>query len=142
MFPQKLGPYGNRRPFPEPYLAYPSGSPVKDPSFQVPLTVFPRREMPHSQSPPSFIFQSLRYKSSLTGSPAGHLWREMPVSRAFLYSSSRVPGKGAPPSSGSPHRAPSKRDAVLLEPLSSTLRVVHCTIIVYMSNTPIMGARL
>jgi len=28
----KLGPYGNRRPFPEPYLAYPSGSPVKQPS--------------------------------------------------------------------------------------------------------------
>jgi len=29
--PQKRGPYGNRRQFPEPYLAYLSGSPVKEP---------------------------------------------------------------------------------------------------------------
>jgi len=29
--PQKRGPYGNRCPFPEPYLAYLSGSPVKEP---------------------------------------------------------------------------------------------------------------
>jgi hypothetical protein len=36
MFP-KTGPYRNRRPFPEPYLAYPSGSPVKEPSLQVPF---------------------------------------------------------------------------------------------------------
>ena len=28
----KWGPYGNRCPFPEPYLAYPLGSPVKEPS--------------------------------------------------------------------------------------------------------------
>ena len=31
--PQKRGPYENRRTFPEPYLAYPSGSPVKEPSL-------------------------------------------------------------------------------------------------------------
>jgi len=36
MFP-KRGPYGNRCPFPEPYLACPSGFPVKDPPLQVPL---------------------------------------------------------------------------------------------------------
>jgi len=34
----KRGPHGNGRPFPEPYLTYPLGSPVKEPSLQVPLT--------------------------------------------------------------------------------------------------------
>jgi len=29
----KRGPCGDRHPFPEPYLAYPSGSPVKEPSL-------------------------------------------------------------------------------------------------------------
>jgi hypothetical protein len=45
MFPQKRGPYGNRRPFPEPYLAYPSGFPVKESSLSVPLIEIPRREI-------------------------------------------------------------------------------------------------
>jgi len=31
--PQKWGPYGNRCPFPEPYIAYPLGSLVKEPSL-------------------------------------------------------------------------------------------------------------
>jgi hypothetical protein len=56
MFPKRC-PYGNSRPFPEPYLAYPSGSPVKEPSLQVPLIELPHTEMLHFQSPPSFIFQ-------------------------------------------------------------------------------------
>ena len=72
--PQKRGSYGNRRPFPEPYLAYLSGSPVKEPSFQVPLPELPRREMHHSKSPP-FIFQRPRYTSHLPGSATGPLWR-------------------------------------------------------------------
>jgi len=45
--PQKRGPYGNRRPFPEPYLARTSGSPVKELSLQVHLIQLPWREMPH-----------------------------------------------------------------------------------------------
>jgi len=56
MFP-KRGPYGNRCPFPELYLAYPSGSPVKEPSLQVPLIELPQRELLYFQSPP-FVFQS------------------------------------------------------------------------------------
>jgi hypothetical protein len=53
--PQKRGPCGNRRPFPEPYLAYPSGFPLREPTLQVPLIELPRREMPHSSvyEPPS-----------------------------------------------------------------------------------------
>jgi len=97
MFPKEWGPYGNRHPFPEPYLAYPSGSPVKDPSLQVSLIELPRTEMPQPYSPPSFTFQIPQYTSPLPGSPAESLWREMPVSRAFLYTSSRVPSKGAHP---------------------------------------------
>lgn len=34
----KRGPYGKRRPYPEPYLANTSGSPVKEPSLFVPFT--------------------------------------------------------------------------------------------------------
>jgi hypothetical protein len=36
MFP-KRGPYGNKRPFPEPCLAYSPGFPVKQPSLKVAL---------------------------------------------------------------------------------------------------------
>jgi len=35
-------------PIPEPYSTYLLGSPVKEPFLQVPLMVFPRREMLHS----------------------------------------------------------------------------------------------
>jgi hypothetical protein len=48
LVPPKRVPYGNRRPFPEPYLAYLSRSPVKEPSLQVPTIQRPQREMPHS----------------------------------------------------------------------------------------------
>jgi hypothetical protein len=44
----KRGPYGNRRPFPDPYLAYLSGSPLKEPSLHVPLVEPPHRETPHT----------------------------------------------------------------------------------------------
>jgi len=37
----KRGPDGKRRPFPEPYLAYLSVSPVKEPSLQVCLIELP-----------------------------------------------------------------------------------------------------
>jgi hypothetical protein len=46
--PQRRGPYGNRRPIPEPYLAYFLGSPVKELSLQFLLIELPRREMPQS----------------------------------------------------------------------------------------------
>jgi hypothetical protein len=46
--PVCLGPYGKRCPFSEPYLAYPSGSPVKEPSLHVALIELHRKEMHHS----------------------------------------------------------------------------------------------
>ena len=58
--------------------------------------------MPHSLSPPSFIFQSPQYMSPPPDSrfPSvgkGPPWREMPVSGAHLNISSRVPSEEAPP---------------------------------------------
>jgi hypothetical protein len=45
----------------------------------------------------------------------GPLWKQMPIFRALLSISFRVPSKGAVPL-GSPHRAPSERDALFPEP--------------------------
>jgi len=47
MFPKSGAPMETRHPLPEPYLVYPLGSPVKEPSLQVPLTELPQTEMPH-----------------------------------------------------------------------------------------------
>jgi hypothetical protein len=84
MFPKEWAPSGNRHPFPEPYLAYPSGSPVKEPCLQVLLIKLPKRKMPCLQSPHLFIFQNPWYMSPLPGSLVGPLRREMPVPRASM----------------------------------------------------------
>ena len=57
------------------------------------------------------------------GSPMGPLWREMPISRAFLNMYSRVPSKGAFPR-GPPHWASSERNSPFLEPLYLSLKVL------------------
>jgi len=80
---QKRGPYGNRRPLPEPYLAYLSGSPVKE--FPPPIS--PHRAPSETDAPflePSFIHLSTSpvYEPP-SRFPAGPLWKDMPVSRAF-----------------------------------------------------------
>jgi len=51
----------------------------------------------------------------LSGSPTAPLWKEMPIIRAFLYITFRVPNKGNPPPS-SPQRAHIERDALFPEP--------------------------
>jgi len=60
----KWGPYGNRRLFPEPHLTYPSGSPVKEPSLQVPLIELPQRERERYSvsEPPIHLSKSLVYE--------------------------------------------------------------------------------
>jgi len=45
---RKEQPLWKQTPIAEPYLTYLLGSPVKEPSLQVHLMVFPRREMPRS----------------------------------------------------------------------------------------------
>ena len=104
-------------------LTYLSGSPVKEPSLQVPLIESPQREMSCSYSPPSFTIQSPQHRSPLPDSrfPSdikGPLWREMPISGAFLNMSSSVPSKGALPR-GPPYWVSSERNAPFLEAPSS-----------------------
>jgi hypothetical protein len=65
----------------------PSRSPSWNPAW---------REMPHSYSPPPFIIQNPWYMSlppdyRFPSDVKGPLWRQMPVSRAFLNISSWVP---------------------------------------------------
>jgi len=101
--------------------------PSKGALHQGPLNGIPRIQMPRSHSPPSFILQSPRYMSPRPDSrfsSAGKWppWREMPVSRAFLNISSRVPSEGAP-SKAPLHGASSEREAPSLEPLHSSLKV-------------------
>jgi len=67
-----------------------------------------RSEVPASQSPPC--------------SPSVPVRREMPESRAFLNVSFRFPSKWAI-HKGLPHSASSERNAPLLEPLHSSLKV-------------------
>jgi len=82
---------------------------------QVPLTMLPHRETLHFQSPPSSISQRPWY--------VGPLWREMPISRDFLYITFSIPS----PPPGSPHRAPIERDAPFPEPSN------------YLSKFPVNG---
>jgi hypothetical protein len=92
MLPKEWSPSGNRHPFPEPYLAHPSGSSLKVPFLQVSLIKLPQRKMPHFQSPHSFIFQNPWYVSPLPGSPVGPLRREMHVPRApMIFSGDLLP---------------------------------------------------
>jgi len=53
----------------------------------------------------------------------GALWKQMPISRALLSTSFGVPSKGALPP-GSPHTAPTERDAPFPEP--SFIHLSNC----------------
>ena len=57
--------YGNKCQFPDPYLAYPSGSPVKEPSLQVPLL-----ELPHLGCSVSRALYHSSFKVPVTLSPS------------------------------------------------------------------------
>ena len=121
MFP-KRGPNGKRRPFLELYLTvYPSGSPLKEPSLQTPLTGLLQREREREQETP-FPEPSICLSKSLVndpppGFPPGPLWREMLVSRAFHYISFRVPSKELP-LPGSSDRVPIERELLFQSPPS------------------------
>jgi len=60
--PQR-SPCGERCPSPKPSFTHSPGSAVKEPPLQVPLIGLLQREIPHSWSPLSFIFQSPWYRS-------------------------------------------------------------------------------
>jgi hypothetical protein len=99
---QKRGPYGNGKPIPESYLtsfrvpskrALPPG-----PSHGVPLEKCALSLEPtfihHSKSP---IYKPSPHDLKFSLNIKGPLWREMPISGAFLNISSSVPSKGALP---------------------------------------------
>jgi hypothetical protein len=104
MFP-KMGPLW-KRPFTEPSFTYSSGSPVKKPPLQVPLTEPPLREMPVSTAffyiPTGVpIKNGLLIKSHpplkvpgkeapLYGPTTGPVWREMFRFRSHSYLSESV----------------------------------------------------
>ena len=115
----KLGPYGNKCQYPVPYLAYPLELPLKEPSLQVPLLEVPHWEVLCFQSPISFIFQSPWYMNPLPGTLVGPLCRKMPISRALLYVSFRVPSPRVP---GIPQLASIERDPVFSEPYLNYLQ--------------------
>ena len=60
------------------------------------------------------------------GPPRGPIWWEIPISRAFLYISLRVPSKGALPP-GSPHRAPIEETLHFHSPALSVLQIPWAT---------------
>ena len=74
--PQNRGFFGNRRPFPDPYLVYPSGFPLKEPSLQITLTELPKSKMLHPYSPLSFTLQSpiCRYNNIPNAKSMEHLY--------------------------------------------------------------------
>ena len=91
---QKREPYGNRRQLPEPYLAYLSGSPVKDPPhpLQVPSQSSVRERCP--------IPRALHLSKSPLYDPPSRPPSGAPMERdarlqSLVYVSCRVPSKGA-----------------------------------------------
>jgi hypothetical protein len=69
----KLGSYGKRCQFPEPYLTYLSGSPVNKPSLQVLLT---ERDAPFPELSFICLSKSLVNEPSLQVPQQGPLWRD------------------------------------------------------------------
>jgi len=118
----KWGPYGKRRPSPEPFLPILRG-PARQPSLQVPFIELPQRETLHLQSsfqphlkipsrqehsrlpnrapikrdahPQSLPFITFRALSK-GAPPPGSPKERCPVSRATLQLSLRVPGERTP----------------------------------------------
>jgi len=111
-----MGPYRERCPYPETFLIYLPGSPVKEllpPLHPRPPSMEPlQREKLHPQSP---LHPSLKVpgRQALLQVPqTGPLWKEMPISRAFsIY----------PP--GSPAREPSLQGSFTELPKRETLHL-------------------
>jgi len=112
-------PYEKRCLSPEPSFTYPSGSPVKEPPPVSPHRARIERDAPFPETSFICLWKSL-VNEPTPGSPARTLWREMPDSRAFLYTSFRSPSKGAP-LPVSPIRAPIEPDAPFPEPSFNSL---------------------
>ena len=100
-----MGPLWKEMPVSRAFSTYPSGSPARKPSLQVPFTELPQREMPHLQRPLTTICRS----SWLMDSHG-----VMSIPWALLPYSSKSQERS------SPNRAPTERDAPYLEPSKNT----------------------
>ena len=117
----KAGLYGNRRPFPEPYLIYLLGFPVKEPSFQLPLMEPPCREIPFPRAlhssfkvPGIWALPGSRFLSALKG-PCGE---RCPYPEPFL---TYLPGS---PVKEPPSTEPLQRETLHFKsPLYPSLKV-------------------
>jgi hypothetical protein len=100
MFPQS-GTLWKQRRFPEPYLTYLSGSPVKEPSLQAPFmeSLGERRPVPTAllHSPSSLRYTSALPDSRFPSAVKGPIWREMPYQEPFLTYLPESPVKEPPP---------------------------------------------
>jgi hypothetical protein len=108
-----------------------------EPSFQVSSIEFLGERCPIPRALFHSSFKVLVYSSN-PGSPAGPLWIEIPVCRAFLYTYPRVLSKEPPPSV-SPHSAPAERDTPLLAGMerdTHILSLFHITFI-HLSKSPV-----
>jgi len=91
------------------FSTYPSGSPARKPSLQVPFTELPQRETPHLLSPfQPYLKVPDRQAHSRLPNYAPIKWDAQPQSLPFTTFG--MPSKGALPP-GSPNRAPIERDA-------------------------------
>ena len=94
---RKERPLWKQKPIPEPYLTYLSWSQVKEPSGPPPGVLSERYAsflepsfIHHSRSP---VYEPPSPDSRFSSDVKWPLWREMPVCRAFLNTSSRAPIK-------------------------------------------------
>ena len=111
----KRGPYGRRCPSPEPFSTYPTGSPSREPSFQVPLTELPQTVRPSTPRAPVNHISKSPVKEPTPGGPT-EPHEEEAHTQSLPFITFRAPGEGAPPP-GSPKRAPIERVAPFSEPL-------------------------
>jgi hypothetical protein len=81
---QKRGPYGNTLTFQEPYIAYISGSPAKEPYLQFHLTQLPGGEIPHFCFRTSFISQRPRTRDPFQDPQRGPYGERCPSPAAKL----------------------------------------------------------
>jgi hypothetical protein len=97
------------------FSKYPSGSPGREPSFQVPFTELPQRETLHLQSPfQPYLQFLLRWAHYRLPNWAPIKRDSHPQSHPFVTFSATKKEPPSPP--GSPNRAPIERDAPFPEP--------------------------
>jgi len=87
------GPHGERCPYPETFLTYIPGFPMKELPPEAPPHEPLQREMLHPHSPLHPALKVPGRRTLLQVPKMGPLWKEMPVSRAFSTYPSGSPAR-------------------------------------------------